>query len=213
MSPATVFEMIYRRNAWNGGVSISGKGSDLQQTAIVAIELPKLLKSLDARSVLDIPCGDFFWMRYVRLDGIDYIGADIVDDLIFKNKSFENERRSFIKCDLMTSDLPPVDVIFCRDCLVHFSDHHVWQTLRNIACSNAKYLVTTTFNLRDNDKSIETGQWRPLNLQAAPFNLPDPISFIDEHCTHDDGQYPDKLLGVWSMDSIRAALSQQNQAA
>ncbi|MGZ0171055.1 MAG: class I SAM-dependent methyltransferase [Planctomycetales bacterium] len=213
MSPATVFETIYLRNAWNGGESVSGTGSDLQQTAAISVELPKVLKELEAQSMLDVPCGDFYWMRHVQLDDIDYIGADIVDDLVFKNKSFKNERRSFIKCDLMTSDLPPVDVILCRDCLVHFSNQHVWQTLRNIARSEVKYLVTTTFNLHSNDKSIDTGQWRPLNLQAAPFNLPSPFSLIDEHCTQDGGQYPDKMLGVWSVDSIRSTLSQQNQAA
>ena len=213
MSPAAVFEAIYRQNAWNGGESISGKGSDLQQTAYIAVELPKVLKELGARSILDIPCGDFFWMRHVFLDGIDYIGADIVDDLVFKNKADENDRRSFRKCDLMTSELPSVDVIFCRDCLVHFSNKHVWQTLGNIARSDAKYLMTTTFTLRSNDKSIETGQWRPLNLQAGPFNLPAPVSLIDEHCTQDDGQYPDKMLGVWSVESIRSVLSQHKQAA
>ena len=36
-------------------------------------------------SVLDIPCGDFNWMQKVDLSNIEYIGADIVEELIKKN--------------------------------------------------------------------------------------------------------------------------------
>ena len=35
--------------------------------------------------MLDIPCGDFYWMKEVDLKDIEYIGADIVDELIKKN--------------------------------------------------------------------------------------------------------------------------------
>lgn len=34
------------------------------------------------RSVLDIPCGDFFWFKEIKLDLDSYIGGDIVAPLI-----------------------------------------------------------------------------------------------------------------------------------
>lgn len=206
MSPEEVFETIYRNNAWKGTESISGTGSDSAQTAQVAAELPTILRELQANSVLDIPCGDFFWMKDVDLEGIHYTGADIVEDLIEDNQSFASDSRSFVTCDLLTDELPRVDVIFCRDCLVHFSNAHVWQALENVTDSTARYLITTTFTERKNDRPIETGQWRPLNLQVAPFNLPAPLQLIDEKCTQDNGEYPDKMLAVWDVNDIRSAL-------
>lgn len=37
-----------------------------------------MLKKYSIKSILDIPCGDFSWMKKIELDGIEYIGADIV---------------------------------------------------------------------------------------------------------------------------------------
>ena len=213
MTPRSVFESIYERNGWKGTESVSGLGSDREQTARIVAELPRVLRELGARSLLDIPCGDFYWMRHVALDGIEYVGADIVEDLVRGNEAFASESRSFVSCDLLTDALPSVDAIFCRDCLVHFSNHHVWQALRNIARSDAKYLITTSFTDRGNEKQIVTGQWRPLNLQADPFCLPAPCQWIDEQCTQDNGAYPDKMLGVWSAQAVREVCERSQLAA
>jgi len=213
MPVSDVFKTIYDRNAWKGKESISGTGSTLQQTAHISARLPAIMRELNASSLLDIPCGDFYWMQHVDFAGLTYVGADIVEDLIQKNKSHETENRSFVHCDLMTGELPEVDAIFCRDCLVHFSEQHIWQALENIARSQAKFLITTTFTEQTNEKKIETGQWRPLNLLAPPFALPQPLQLIDEHCTQDNGAYPDKMLGVWTLESLRSALGQFQAAA
>ena len=213
MQPKDVFDTIYTQNAWNGSESVSGQGSDLEQTARLAAQLPDILEELGAHSILDIPCGDFFWMRHVNLRGIRYIGADIVESLIQNNQVFRSEHRSFIHCNLLEDPLPDVDVIFCRDCLVHFSNHHVDLALRNIGQSPAKFLITTTFQNRRNGNDIQTGQWRPLNLQSLPFELPPPRLIIDEQCTQDDGAYPDKMMAVWSVETIRNYLSRNSRAA
>jgi len=213
MPVSEVFKTIYDQNTWKGKESISGTGSSLQQTAHITAKLPAIMNELNVSSLLDIPCGDFYWMRHVDFAAMTYIGADIVEDLIRQNKEHETDKKSFIHRDVMTGELPAVDVIFCRDCLVHFSEQHVWRALQNIARCNAKFLITTTFTHRTNAKKIETGQWRPLNLQAAPFALPKPIQLIDEKCTQDDGAYPDKMLGIWTLESIRSAVNQPKAAA
>ena len=48
--------------------------------------LPKVFDDFGIHTILDIPCGDFHWMKHVSLDSINYTGADIVADLIQKNK-------------------------------------------------------------------------------------------------------------------------------
>src|ERR1035437_7820532 len=76
------FTNIYRYNKWNGKESISGTGSDIYNTKIIIKELPILFNEYGISTMLDLPCGDFNWMRNVDLNDIDYTGADIVIDLI-----------------------------------------------------------------------------------------------------------------------------------
>src|SRR3989337_577739 len=79
-SPEQIFKEIYKSHQWSG-ISKSGPGSDLTQTKVIREELPKIIKKLKIASLLDIPCGDFFWLKEVDLGFVNYIGADIVDDV------------------------------------------------------------------------------------------------------------------------------------
>src|SRR5258705_1028102 len=81
----TVFRRIFDLNLWGNRESISGEGSTLERTAAIRAELPGLLARHGVRSMLDAPCGDFFWMKELALDVDSYIGADIVPELIARN--------------------------------------------------------------------------------------------------------------------------------
>ena len=52
-------------------------------------------------------------------------------------------------------------------------------------------------------EDIETGGWRPINLEREPFRLPPPMAYVDELCQHTNGIYADKRLGVWRLQEIR----------
>ena len=201
------FTAIYRSNAWRGAASVSGPGSDAEQTAVVAVALSNLVRERGVASVLDVPCGDFHWMQNVDLGAAHYTGGDIVTDLVESNqRRFGSASRDFCKINLLEDRLPPAELIFCRDCLVHFSNTDVLRALRNIARSKATYLLTTTFTARNNAVDIVTGQWRPLNLRAEPFALPEPLELIVEHCTEDQGRYHDKAIGLWRVADIARAI-------
>lgn len=203
---AQVFTDFFRRNKWGGRQSVSGTGSDADQTRVIVQELPLLLRRLAVRSVLDIPCGDFQWMSQVDLAGIDYIGADIVAPLVEANlRRHARAGVEFRVLDLTRDRLPAVDLVLCRDCLVHLSFAQAQQALANIAVSGARYLVTTTFTGRPENADIPTGKWRALNLERPPFNLPSPLELINEHCTEKDGRYADKSLGLWALAALRQA--------
>src|SRR5690606_33543890 len=117
-----VFNFIYKRNYWKGKESISGSGSGDYQTRIVRKELNKILQRKDIKSVLDLPCGDFFWMSKMNFKDVNYIGGDIVEELVkFNNRKFGSSFVTFKKINIIKDDLPSIDLIFCRDCLVHFS--------------------------------------------------------------------------------------------
>lgn len=191
------FQRIYDSNLW-GSDSRSGLGSELDETERLRIAIPALLHSLGAKSLLDIPCGDFRWMSKADLEGIDYTGADIVPALVEQNqRAYGSESRHFVRLDLTRDMLPTADVVLCRDCLVHLSFEHVHAAIKNIKRSGAKYLLTTTFPLHESNTDIPDGDWRLLNFEKAPFSFPAPLHVIEEGCREGDGSYADKSLGLW----------------
>jgi len=197
------FDKIYKRKGFKGGVSVSGPGSDLEQTKVLRSEIPNLLRDLKVKVLLDIPCGDFYWMEKVDLKGFNYLGGDIVKEIIELNKrKYSREDRSFLQVDLLNDKLSKADVLLCRDCLVHFSYRDIFRAINNIKRSPVKYLLTTTFTDRKKNFDIQMGQWRPLNLNLPPFNFPKPIKLINEKCTENNGIYKDKTLGLWKVETI-----------
>jgi SAM-dependent methyltransferase len=202
------FVRIYQTNLWFDAESRSGTGSSLESTARLRESLPPLLRRLNARRLLDVPCGDFNWMRHVDLSGIEYIGGDIVESMIEANRNrYESLTRRFMTVDLTSGSLPHADVILCRDCLVHFSFPNIIAAFRTMKASGAEYLLTTTFPSRRVNKDIVDGDWRPLNLEQAPFLLPVPHSVILEDCTEEGGAYRDKALAVWRVSDLPTELA------
>lgn len=191
-----VFKSYYARNTWRDGNSRSGGGSNLEQTAVIRVELPRLFERLDIRSLIDVPCGDGYWWGHVEHDLERYVGIDVVPELIHTQNAKAGPGCSYLCRDVATDDMPRADAILCRDLLVHFSEALGRQALQNLKRSGATYLITTTFPGRKN-RDIETGRWRPIDLQAPPFNFPEPVVLINEGCTEAGGRFGDKSLGVW----------------
>src|SRR5258708_39545205 len=80
-----VFTKIWETHYW-GGASLSGTGSDLIQTEKIRNFLPQLLQRYNCRSMIDAPCGDFYWMQDVDLPLDRYVGIDVVLPLVAKNQ-------------------------------------------------------------------------------------------------------------------------------
>lgn len=202
-----IFTEIYRTNGFGGKDSVSGPGSDVIQTRTITQELPKLFDALKVSTMLDIPCGDFYWMKNIDLNGIDYTGADIVEELVQKNdEKYAGEGIRFQRLNLLEDSLPKVDLVFCRDCLVHLCFADILLALDKICRSESEYLLTTTYTRRKKNYDIVTGLWRVLNLQLSPFDLPEPQQVILELCTEHGGAFDDKALGLWKIADIRESL-------
>lgn len=193
-----IFTETFRNRYWKSRESVSGRGAELNQTAILRAELPALLHRHGIRSLLDLPCGDFNWMQHVDLQSIRYTGGDIVESLVAQNRAkYGNEHRTFLHLDLLTDVLPDADCILVRDCLVHFSFAHIRQALDNLKKSNITYLLTTSFPNTEKNENIQTGHWRTINLQKAPFFFPEPLACLNEGCTEENGAFADKSLCLW----------------
>ena len=176
----------------------------MEQTAEIRRVLPELMQKFRVKTFMDAPCGDLFWMRVTPLGVNKYIGVDIVEELIEKNRhELSDEAHEFLCRNLAQDELPCADMIFCRDCLVHLNYADVKKVLLNFKRSGSRYLLTTTFSGRDkNFDLVGKDIWRTLNLQAEPFNFPPPLQLINEKCTEGNGGFADKSLGLWRLSDI-----------
>jgi len=175
----------------------SGWGSTLARTVVIRGLLADLLESVGARSLLDAPCGDFNWLRYVDLRGVEYTGADVVPELVERNrKECGGEGRRFLVLDI-TRDVPPrADVILCRDCFTHLSFKHIRAAVANFRRSGSAFLFATTHSLVARNRDAPSGGWRPVNLMLPPFDFPPPERLLTEDA--DLGNQ----LGVWSLEDL-----------
>jgi hypothetical protein len=166
-------------------------------------ELPVLLQEIQARSLIDAPCGDVHWIKELDL-GIDsYTGIDIVPQLVENNqKLYGNTKMRFLHGDISKDSLPRADVILCRDCLVHLSYKSVFCALRNFYASGSEYLLTTIHSDTRENINIMIGEWRPLNLTLDPFNFPMPEKLINEAFLDECGRKTDKHLGLWRLSEL-----------
>ncbi len=179
----TYFENVFRNDApvWGTRETKSGGGSTLMNTVVFREQLSALLRRYAIDSVLDCPCGDFNFMKEMDLTGIDYVGADIVKELIDDNaQRHQRDGIRFVHLDLTQDKLPRVDLVLVKDCLQHLSIDESLQCLRNIQRSGSKYLLINhcTEVYKNVDSLKRKGGF--YNLTIEPFNLKPPIDRIEK---------------------------------
>lgn len=195
MNAESIFTRIYKKNYW-AGYSRSGPGSDLDQAQTIIKEIPRIVERIRAESILDMPCGDFNWQKYMNLDSFHYIGADIVPHLIQKNnRIFSRPKRQFVKLDIRHDVLPKCDLLLCRDLFQHLSFEDIWSAISNIKSSNCKYLLASSQINVNKNSDVATGGWRKINLLQPPFSFPKPILILNEGCPIK--YHSDKSLLLW----------------
>jgi hypothetical protein len=183
----------------NGMKSIAGYGSSLWNVRMIIAELPNIFKRYGIKNMLDIPCGDFYWMKEVDLSSITYLGADLVDGQITFNKE-KYPQIDFRVLNMVEDKLPTSDLVFTRDCLVHLNYENIGLFIDELIRNGSKYLMAT------HCPQVETNMelngiigWRPLNLEKAPFNFPKAIEIISEQSEYN----PEKCMGIWSLEDIK----------
>ena len=200
-----VFADIIRNGKWSQHPC--GPGSTMKYTAHLRKNLVPFLLEHEIKSVLDLPCGDFSWMSTTEIDKkFRYIGADIVDEMIRENKA-KYPDVDFRVLDLTIDKLPAVDVLFCRDCLLHLSFYDIEKAFVNIARSDIKYVLLSNWNESfNNERDIETGSWRYIDFSKAPYNF-----------THSKGSikdwikgYPERKMILWPIETIRTYVESKN---
>jgi hypothetical protein len=157
--------------------------------------------------MFDAPCGDYTWMSMINVQEVTkYTGGDIVEFMIEDNKT-KYPDVDFKITDLTVDPIPTVDLLFCRDCLLHLSFSDIDKVFLNISQSDIKYIITSNWfedatNLRD----IHTGGWRYLNFLETPYNFGAPLDSIVDFV---DG-FPKREMLLWPKSVIDTYINNRN---
>ncbi|NEX94363.1 class I SAM-dependent methyltransferase [Caulobacter sp. 17J65-9] len=191
-----VFTEIWRDNGWGGAESRSGPGSGVARTEPFRAALEAFLARVRPRLVYDAPCGDWCWMRHVRLpEGAAYLGADIVSPMIAElNARDARPGVAFTTADVVAADPPAeADVWLCRESLFHLTLADAVRVVERWRASKIEWFLATTTPTVGLNAEMTTGGWRRLNLALAPFPLGPPLEVLPDAAPAD----PAKVVGVW----------------
>ena len=193
-----VFGGIYRANLWHGVESLSGPGSGTAATRELVQALPALVERLGVASVLDVGCGDGWWMP----DLPGYMGIDVADDPIRLARDM-HPGRLYGVVDLRDAPPPRFHLIIVRDVFQHLSWASGMALLRNIRRSGSDWLLASTYAGTVNH-DIPDGDYCEPDLTAPPYGLPEPTERLFDGYAYDgSGQRrdPRKFLGLWEPGS------------
>jgi 2-polyprenyl-3-methyl-5-hydroxy-6-metoxy-1,4-benzoquinol methylase len=182
-----VFTALYRAGEAQG--PSAGAPSEGARRAVAG-----WVAGLRVATLLDAGCGDFDWLSDLALPGVDYLGVDVVEEVIAFNRAAHGRPgRSFQVADLTVCSLPRADLVLCRDCLVHLPCADALRVLARVKDSGSAYLAATTYPEVAANADVALGGWRPLNLEQAPFHLPRPLEL-----SADEGP-AGRMLGLWRL--------------
>lgn len=193
----TVFSDIYKRNSWNGVESLSGPGSGPTATKHVAPAILALVAELGITSVLDVACGDGYWMP----DLPGYVGIDVAPEAIAKAQRRHRDRRYVV------AGAPPLlafDLVIVRDAIQHLSFADGLALLATIRETGSRWLLASTY-LDVPNVDIATGDFYSPNLEAEPFSLGPPERLIFDgygYADPDEIRDPQKHLGLWPLRPV-----------
>jgi SAM-dependent methyltransferase len=204
-SGAEIFNGYWANNHWRNIETRSGDGSTLAYTEPLRRELPDLLRRLGVRTVLDLPCGDFHWIRHMRWpDGLRYIGGDIVRGMIAElQKRHGGEQCSFRVLDALVDELPEADLWLCRDLNFHLPNVGVLQLLKRFAHSRVAHLLITSHAATENvNADTFMGGFQFVNLRLPPFDLPAPEEQVPDWVAG----YPERWMLLYKRTTIECWL-------
>ncbi|MEQ9258615.1 MAG: glycosyltransferase [Roseovarius sp.] len=163
--------------------SASGLGSSLKSAAVASKLLLQKLRDLPIRSVLDLGCGDWNWMRHLGFPTpipgrfVTYEGWEASPDLVETlNARFGQEGVSFGVHDVSSEAFPQVDLIIARDILFHMPPSMALDVVQRIKKS-CRYLAAPSYNFAKLNsgfsKYLEIEGWGffHVNMNIEPFSL------------------------------------------
>jgi SAM-dependent methyltransferase len=166
----STFERIYSENIWRHG---SGEGSLLQHTKGYIAFLERFVREKKIRSIVDFGCGDWQFSRFIDWGDAQYLGCDVVAQVIEANQTRYGARNiRFIEIPPHAPVLPSADLLIIKDVLQHWSNDQIKSflpVLRRYRYSLITNCVGASGVAVNSD--IDTGDFRPLDIRKPPFEV------------------------------------------
>lgn len=172
----------------------SGPGSLLKNTEILRERLQLFIDRYNIKSIIDVPCGDFNYMKEVNLNNVQYNGYDISKNAIAKCLKYKTNNINFHNIDATVTQLPYSDLIICKDLFLHLSFEHIHNILQNIKNTKCKYFAVSRYsygNVVNNDQNSGVG-CRAIEVTRPPFNMLE--NDIIEHIPYSSNYNNDELI-------------------
>jgi SAM-dependent methyltransferase len=173
------FTDIYTNGIWGRdayGQGTSGPGSSLAQGQPFIEYVQDFLQNHAIQSVVDLGCGDWVLAQKISWGDRDYIGIDVVENLVKKNQSlYASDTIHFLHLDAAIESIPAADLLICKDMLMHLPNSAVLRILSEL--KRFKYcLFVNDVNPSGVARGIansdtHTGGFRYLDLTQPPFNV------------------------------------------
>jgi SAM-dependent methyltransferase len=196
-----VFFLTYKTNHWNkytlidkSNLLVSGPGSfpDSEQTKNLIINLKDFIKNNQIKTILDMPCGDFAWMKNLLKanNQILYTGYDIVKNIIdYNNQNFKSDRIKFLQKDIVNEkNFDGFDLVFLRDFFIHLPIKDIITVINVLKCSKIKFFASNSYDKILSNEEIAIGEHRKINLSIDPFNLKEVYCQFPDIRLSDDSQ-------------------------
>lgn len=198
-SPEKVFTHLVDSFGWcpgHKGETPCGEGSYLDACAPIVQHLPEWFKTYGIKSVVDVGCGDFHWMRGINFDGMEYDGFDVVKKFVDElQKTHDKTNVRFHHADALEAPLPKADLYICKDVLNHYPVELGLRLLSKMRDS-AKYFAALTFPGYPRESGrIALGAWWFIDLAQPPFNLGEPIASVPARET----RTPKRVFALWKL--------------
>jgi hypothetical protein len=181
-----VFEDVYARHLWCGSRPDfnSGSGSDPCVTAPYIDFVRGLVAGHAGRiqTIVDLGCGDFRVGSRLQIDGVRYIGVDVVRPLIEHHQArFGTPLCDFVCADATQEALPAGDLLLIRQVLQHLANEQIASILQR-ARAFPFVLVTEhhpapgRLRMVNRDKThgpnVRVAKGSGVYIDKPPFSLP-----------------------------------------
>ena len=176
-------QQIYEKHLWGGTKHDFYSGIGSHNKSLVDPYIDVLRSFLTSFSqpirVCDLGCGDFNVGRQLHDLTSQYIGVDIVNELITRNKlEYAFQGLDFVCLDISEDQLPNADCVILRQVLQHLSNAEIARIAKKL--SAYQYVIVT--------EHLPNGQFNPnldivsgqgirlkkesgVDLLSSPFNL------------------------------------------
>jgi SAM-dependent methyltransferase len=125
----------------------------------------------DIQTIVDIGCGDWQIGQQLHIQGREYIGTDVSDYIVAKNKKrFKNDNVTFMHLDAVTEPLPEGDLATLKDVIQHLPTEGAQKVLENLDAYKYVVMQNDIYEDQRGNWDIQSGQFRPLDVTKEPFN-------------------------------------------